>query len=222
MRQFVESQIHKLATLLKVVDIDFLIDGVVKNIQRLDVEKIMTSRTTLYVALTRFEDGKEVLISNRDSDIDLYEALRATAALPVLYGKQVALGASNFIDGGVVDAVPLFEAVKLGCTDVVVVTTSPLERRRTGYKGLQRLIRRLFVSGYPRKMRELLLDEEKLFNATMQVLQFGNGQYNGTRYAVVYPSEMTKLVSRTTIDRSRLLDCVELGRRDMLKLLTNK
>jgi len=72
----------------KRVDIDFLVDSVLKRKHPLNVQKLLRSPTTLHVVLTDAETGKKKVISNHRHFLKIYEELRATAAMPILYDKR--------------------------------------------------------------------------------------------------------------------------------------
>lgn len=58
------------------------------------------------------------------SEGELLPAVLASAALPAVY-PPVTIGGRRFIDGGVVDNVPIGRAVELGCTTIYVLHVGP-------------------------------------------------------------------------------------------------
>ena len=148
----------------KVVDIDFLVDQVLKKHKALNVQKVISSSSTLHIVLTDYLTSEEVILTNKDKNLDLMEAIRATAAMPILYNKVVPINGRGYIDGGLRDAVPLKRAIDIGCTDIVVVLTREPHFRRHAPNLLMRLIEIPFLRHYPDVTRNLLLSEDKLFN----------------------------------------------------------
>lgn len=203
-----------LTRIRRIVDIDFLIE-ILTSKKTLDVQRVRDSRSLLTVVLTDFVTGKAYPVTNKDIDVDLMEALRATAALPILYNKVVKIRERGYIDGGVVEGVPLVRALELGCTDTIVILTREPSFRRRRPHVLMRLLERPYLSGYSEAMRQVLLGEDVGFNRTMDLIQNGGSSPDVARIAVVYPSDMQKLVSRTTNDRKALLECALMGRNDM-------
>jgi predicted patatin/cPLA2 family phospholipase len=208
----------------RIVDIDFLVDSVIKGTRYLDSEAVTRSIAKICIPVTRADDGTYVIKSPHPSS-ELYEILRATSALPILFGKSVGLDdGKRYVDGGVVDSVPFLKAVELGCTDIVVVITSPLSRRRNGMTGLGKavMLGMATLFGYSKAIRRRLVEEDEHFNQTMAILQSEAGVYEGARFVVVHPSNLSRLVTRTTGERQRLQACVELGRSDMGRLLMSR
>lgn len=204
--------------LWKVVDIDYLVDGVLKAHKALNVKRVMESRAEIHITLTDFSTGAGAVVTNRDRGLDLMEALRATAAMPILYNRPVTVNGREYIDGGLTDGIPLKRAIDLGCTDILVVLTRDPSFRRVRPNFWLRLIERLFLSKYPELTRRAIFSEPETFNEAMKTIENRVNEKN-VRIAVVYPSDMSKMVSRTTNDRSELLDCALMARNDMRRLL---
>jgi predicted patatin/cPLA2 family phospholipase len=207
------------ARLRRIVDIDYLVDGVLKREKLLDVARVMTSGTELHIILTDAVSGEAVVVSNRDGTLDLMEALRATAAMPILYNKLVAVGSGHFIDGGLRDAVPVQRAIEAGCTEIVVVLTREPSFRRRRPSFLMRCVEAPFLRGYSEATRELILAEDDLFNRNMAIIMEPALVNFEGRITLVYPSDMRRMVSRTTSNRARLLECALMARDDMRRAL---
>lgn len=203
----------------KIVDIDYLVDGVLKSHKLLDVKTVMNSLSELHIILTDFVTSEAVEVTSRKKDLELFEAIRATAAMPILYNKIVPVNGGKYIDGGLRDAVPLLRAIKNGCTDIVIVLTREPSFRRKKPNLFMRLIELLFIKDYPSPTKELILAEDNLFNQTMDTIINPESINFDGRIAVVYPSDMKRMVSRTTNDRSKLLDCALMARNDMRNIL---
>jgi len=205
--------------LSKIVDIDFLVDGVLKKKKSLDLEKVKNSTSKLHIILTDYLSGKSTLITNRDTGIDLMEAIRATAAMPILYNKIIQVGGRGYIDGGVTDAVPVLRAIELGCTDILVILTREPSFRRQRQNWIMRLIELPFLRNYPQATKDAILSEDKLFNETMELIENPSQLDKSIRISIVYPSDMNKMVSRTMSDRNKLLDCALMARNDTRRVL---
>jgi len=178
---------------------------------------VLSSRTLLEVVLTNADTGLPEVVTNRDPNVDLYEAIRATAALPALYNRRVRIGDSYYIDGGFVDAVPVEYAVEKGASVVVAVLTRQTGYRRTEKGSFYKFVGRALARGQSSAVKALIGLEDPRFNRAMEILE-GRAE-KSVRPIVVWPSIASELVSRTTSDRSKLLACAEMGRRDMLAAL---
>jgi predicted patatin/cPLA2 family phospholipase len=204
----------------KVVDIDYLVDRALKVEMPIDLEELRNSPTLLEVVLTDAETGQPAIVTNRDTDLDFYEVIRATAALPALYNGRVQLRDRTYVDGGVVDAVPVVRAVDTGADRVLAVLTRSPDFRRVE-KGLAfRLIARSLARGQSHAVKSLLGRADSRFNAAMDLLQAAGGSAGHPEQWSVWPSDPDHLVSRTTFDKSKLQACADMGREDMATLLT--
>lgn len=200
-----------------VIDIDFLVDAVIGNSQRLDVEALGHNPITLEALLTRVPDAHGVWFNNRDHWRIWYEVLRATAALPIVYGKEVPVGHERFIDGGLVDPLPIRRAAEVGCTHALVVATVAPDKRRLGFRGVKRMMMSTLTRKLSAPIRDKLLNADTGYNTCMETLAPGHGLLDGTRFAVIRPSDWTRMASRLTNDRSQLEECAKLGQEDGLK-----
>lgn len=200
--------------LKKVVDVDFLVDSVLSKHKALNVQNVMDSNSTFHLIMTDYLTSEETVVTNRDKNLDLMEAIRATAAMPILYNKVVNVNGRGYIDGGLRDGVPLMRAIKQGCTDIIVVLTREPHFRRKRPTFIMRLIESPFLRHYPDRTKKLIISEDKQFNSTMDIIENPNSFDFKGRLAIIYPSDMEYMVSRTTHDRNKLLACALMGRND--------
>jgi predicted patatin/cPLA2 family phospholipase len=200
----------------KVVDIDYLVDHALKQFLPIDVAVLRTSRSDLHVVLTDATSAEARVIRVRDVsiDTDLYEVMRATTALPGLYDRSVPVGASRYVDGGTVDALPVVRAAEWGAQDILAVLTRPGGYRDSARGPLYRMAATLVARGQSPAVRAQLAGQDLLFNRAMDLLE-GRAQVAGLRCWGVAPSDPGRLVQRTTVNSAGLRRCAEMGRRDM-------
>ena len=202
----------------KIVNIDYYVDVVLKDLAPLNVPAIFASPTRLDVVLTDAETAEAVIVSNRDTTYDFKEVLRATAALPSLYNRRVLVGDRLYVDGGVADSIPLVYAADSGSSEILAVTTrAPGFRRREASRAFQ-LLARIMARHQSAAVRRKLGAEDLTFNRAMDLLE-GVEERRGIKAWCVRPSSSDRLVGRTTSDKSRLRDCADMGREDMCRAL---
>ncbi len=109
----------------KVIDIDYLFEKVVSHDKPLDVDKILSSRTKLFVAVIDKLTGAGTVIDMKATRTPLLSVLKAATALPVLYNRTVNIDGRPYMDGGLVIPFPIEQALANGCTDVLVLLTRP-------------------------------------------------------------------------------------------------
>jgi len=212
--------------LTKLVDIDYLVDSILKHPEfPLDVRAVINSPTILHVVVTDLHSAEAVEITSKDiagwdaSGKVFYELLRATSALPLIYGRAVEIAGGIYVDGGVSDAIPLLRAIAAGCTDITVVTTRNPGFRRTRKRGIKRILGSLLLSAYSKALRRQLLNEDLLFNKTMNLLQKPDELADKIRITWVSPSDDSRLAGRTTRGRDKLWDCAHMAREDVFRTL---
>lgn len=192
----------------KIVDIDFLIDLVVKNTIKLPVKYVNDAPTELEIVLTNIKTIEAEYLSTKNDTFDLYESLRATTALPVLYDKEVQILGKSYIDGGVSDYVPLNRAIKKGYKKIVVVLTSEFKRR----KNKVGLIRYLAFINKKDNLKRALLQKNKYFNDVIDAIK---SNHSDIEIVCISPSDAGRLVDTTTKDKELLLDCALMAIEDV-------
>ncbi len=220
----VETYIHHLTNgsfvnpfrLKKMVDIDYLVDHIGKQARPLHMEKLRTARTLLHISLTGYADGQTRYVTTREPDIDLWEAFRASAAMPILYNKSVKVGDGLYVDGSLRARVPIQRIVEQGCRYVVVILTMPPAHR---IKPRHRLIRSLSwpaTRRYSAELRQALFGEDVDYNTMKADLSCGNfpiaGCANGL--VVISPQRRAEIFSTITTDPGYLMRCALQARED--------
>lgn len=109
----------------KIMNVDYLIDTVLKVQEPLNIEAIQTSETGLYIPVTNCQNGQLEFKSNRGED-DIFEILRATKALPFFYGKTVAIGLDRYFDSPLSSRIEtcIPKAIELGATDIIAIASN--------------------------------------------------------------------------------------------------
>ncbi|HEX4774045.1 MAG TPA: patatin-like phospholipase family protein [Candidatus Saccharimonadales bacterium] len=205
----------------KKVDIDYLVDEVLKKDQPVDLNRLRTTNSQLHVVVTNAMTGRKEVLSAFDDLVELYEEFRATAALPLLYDKNVQIGQKWFVDGGVADLIPVDVAHQLGCTDIVIVMTQQIASYRFN-RHHTRLIKHLvrhFAKGKPQPLRKILPTNEKLLKANLRQLSH---PLKTVRVYVLEPSDEEILISLATTDKPKVKALAELGVKDMDSLLNRE
>jgi predicted patatin/cPLA2 family phospholipase len=106
LRHLNSREFINIARLWRIVNVDFAIDTAMKRHRPLKMEALRGSPSLLEIIVVNAETGRPEVITSRDDHYELYEVLRATAALPGLYNKKVQLGGARYVDGGL-SAYPL-------------------------------------------------------------------------------------------------------------------
>jgi NTE family protein len=114
------------------------------------LERFEDARVPLEVVATSLTDGRAKWFSNGS----VVDAVLASAALPSLLPPMHVDG-EIFIDGGVVDNVPISRAIKQGCTRIFVLLCGPLHYMpATPRRPVEALLTAFFIAVHTRFARE--------------------------------------------------------------------
>lgn len=198
----------------KRVDIDYVVDDILKQQLPLSIKNLEDSYSELHIILTNALTGRKEIISDHKLFIEIYEELRATAALPVFYDKRVLVNNKWYIDGGVSDLLPIDVAHQLGCTDIVVIMTQQVRNYRfdSRHSRLANHIFRHFAANQPQPVRKILPTNEKLLKTNLHSITH---PFKNTRIYLLEPSDEEMLITLATIDRPKVETFARLGASDM-------
>lgn len=207
----------------KIVDIDYLVDVALREYLPLDIDALRETATLLEIMVTDAETGELKVLANRDEEYDfydtIYEIIRATAALPGLYNKKVPVGSGVYVDGGATDSLPLIRTLNLYHPELVLaIVTRQAGYRTVDHSVFYRMVAKAIARGQSQAIKERLGCVDSTFNLAMDTL--AKKRANSTRVFGVFPSDASKLASRTTFDRSKLSECAKMGRQDMQDALS--
>lgn len=188
----------------KIVDIDYLFNTVVTKDRPLDTAKLLQAPSDFYIGVVKTATGETVLLKAKDHPKDILPILKASAAVPVVYNRSVAINSVEFIDGGLGNPVPLYEAIEHGCTDLLVFLTQPQSHNSAGPPLWDRwLFSRFCAYNNPALQRAF----EKGYSESYTCRQICFGRLpapKGVNIATFCPSNKGTLLARTTTDSKRL------------------
>ena len=202
--------------LRKLVDVDYMIDDLVRHTRPFNLPALLEASTELHIALADAEDASVHYVTNRSEDVDLWEAFRATGALPILYNRFVKIGERLYLDGSLSDGLSLPRLLAVGCRYIVVVLTKPLSFRNQGLSRPVRALAWWSTRRYSSALKRALFDVNHHFNRTMSVLAAPAQTYvqEAVRILVIAPRSEEHLVRCVTTDPRRLRRCARQGRAD--------
>jgi predicted patatin/cPLA2 family phospholipase len=185
----------------KIIDVDYLIDTVLRKEEPLDIHAIRRARTNLFIVVTKVETGSPEFYCMNESGKP-FELLRATKAHPLFYRKGVTIDGKQYLDGafGITPQTLVDFAISKGVERILFVSDAK-EKNRTA----ARLLR--FVARFaPRYVRATL------------------SRYPDTAPPPTTPANVRLIyipsgrlpAGRITRNRARLTRCFELGERDAL------
>ena len=140
--------------------------------------------------------------------MDDVEYIRASSSLPIV-SKNVHIDDNIYLDGGIVDSVPIRQSELMGNTKNVIVLTKPEGyRREPESKKMLALIKAKYVK-YP-KVYELMKNRHTVYNETFDYIE--EKEKNGEIF-VIRPS-VNMNIGRIEKDVAKLTDLYKLGYKD--------
>jgi predicted patatin/cPLA2 family phospholipase len=109
----------------QVVDLDELFDSIVRRERPLHVEKVLASPSQFFVVVADARTGESFLVNAHSSATPVLTLLKASSAMPLLYNGLVDVDGRQCFDGGLINPLPIMDAIENGCTDLLVLLTRP-------------------------------------------------------------------------------------------------
>ena len=157
--------LHSWLTTGNMINRDFAYDLLPRELDPFDEETFEQSKAAFYATITNMRTGQAeyVRITNTWQQMDV---IRASASLPIIC-QPVEWQGEKYLDGGLVDNIPLDKCIELGCDKIIIVLTRPLEYVRNDHiAGACRLF-------YPRHKALLRAIEQRndRYNARLQQIR---------------------------------------------------
>lgn len=170
-----------------------------------DYEAFKRYEGRAYAVVTNIVTGKPEYLRIRDMKADM-DAVRASASLP-LVSRNVKIGGSLYLDGGISDAIPIRKSILDGNRKNVVILTKEegFVRKPSSQLGLLKLR----YLRYP-KVYELMAKRHITYNDTMAFLE--KQQENGQAF-VIRPKTKSD-VGRIERDAEKMKALYEEGYKD--------
>jgi predicted patatin/cPLA2 family phospholipase len=205
--------LKRLPTRRSVMDLDFLVHRVFREIETLDLNAIRASATKFYIVSTDCGTGEPKYFDAHTDPI--LNALKASAAMPIAYRHPVVVEGRTYIDGGVTDPIPVRKAIEAGCEDITVLLTRP-----EGYRKkipFVNVLPRLYARRYPR-LAEAFLRRFEAYNRTVEAIESGKLP---ARLTVIRPRAKLP-VTRLTTSLPKIEAAIRQGFEDALQALGSK
>lgn len=169
-----------------------------------DEESFSKSKTDFYATVTNVETGKPEYLKIINATIQI-EELRASSSLPFC-SKIVKINDKLYLDGGISDAIPVEKCLEMGYDKVIVITTRPLNYRKT--KSNQ-LLPKIFYHRYPNFVKAINTRYQR-YNDTLDQLQELEKQ---NKIFVIRPSKLIK-IKRLEKNPDKMQEIYNLGLQD--------
>ncbi len=220
----VETYIHYLSKksfvnpfrVKRIVDIDYLVDQIGKRIRPLHLDTLLDSPTTLHISLTDHSHARTRWVTNRTPEIDIWEAFRATAAIPLLYNKSVKVGNGYYVDGSISARIPIEHMMTLDCRYIIVILTMPHDHRMTSTHTWLQSLTWPATRHYSPALKQAFFGEDSDYNVTKAHLAHQDPHVFGhdKRVIVISPHKFPEMFSTVTRNPRQLLQGALQARED--------
>ncbi|MCD7894771.1 MAG: patatin family protein [Erysipelotrichaceae bacterium] len=161
---------------------------------------------------TSLDNGSHVAFKDNECD-DIFQAIRASASMPIL-SKKVIVNDQSYLDGGCYVSIPVEYALKQEYKKIIVVRTRDKNYRKSTNVGLTEIVEKILYHHYPKFLHNLMTSSQR-YNSICDILDQLEKQ--GIIYVIAPSQEVT--VKRTEKDLEKLGDLYELGRDDVKRQL---
>lgn len=187
-----------------IMDLGYAIREINDKMLPINFEKFNASRTKFYTILTCAESGEAECIQPEPED--LIEAIIASCNLPYLTTTPAIYKGRKYVDGGVATPIPVQQAIDLGATKVVVITTRPRGFRKKQSSFFHKVMSPFFKDF--KNLKELLTKDYVIYNHNKYFIE--NFNSDKTELILIEPPE-DFMVDRLTTRRETLLQGYAMG-----------
>ncbi|NQZ59022.1 MAG: patatin family protein [Lentisphaeraceae bacterium] len=143
-----------------ILDLGFAIRDVSTIHVPLDIEALTKSRMKVFAGLTDIHAGEaEFLELNASNTID---ALICSCNIPYLSRSTVPYQGKEYLDGGIMDPIPVRKAIEMGANKIVLILTQPHGFRQGPRVFIKAILKRFF--GTSDKVEQMLRHEHTIYN----------------------------------------------------------
>lgn len=170
----------------------------------LDVQRVKGAPYPVFVTVVDADSGEVVYVDIRQAEHPTHW-VHAGAAIPIAAESPVELDGKRWIDGGLVDPIPIQRAIDDGHREIAAVLNRPAGERRAESGWALKLFARRFphLADHARRHHEY-------HNAAVRVCE---RPPRDVRIRLIRPARDTGL-SRTTRDIRKLTRAIDMGRHD--------
>lgn len=195
-----------------IMDLDYLLNEVYRQKEPLDLKALRETPVRFYVTATDCETGQAHYFNNHEDR--MLPALKATGAIPLIYRFAVIIEGRRYMDGGIVDPIPIQKALDEGCEEIWILLTRPPGYRKE--PPLLPLLPKIFGKRYP-ALATAMARQHLVYNQALGRIERGELP---CKIRIIRPSKPLP-VTRLRANKHRLLDAIQRGYRDALLALQN-
>jgi predicted patatin/cPLA2 family phospholipase len=192
-----------------VVDVEFVIRDMLVSLRPLAVTRVLGSRSRFGVAVADFDTATARLIDVHEGGPPLSSVLKAAIALPVYYNRLVRIDGFQAFDAGLCNPLPIGDALRAGCSHVLVLTSCPARHVDVPVPRWQRILFNLRFAHGDRAINAMFTNSWRVANASRNL---ANGDApSQANIATLSPTSarVTSITRDQQLLRATLIGCAK-------------
>jgi predicted patatin/cPLA2 family phospholipase len=197
-----------------IVSVEYLLDQVVDSEKPLDWEGVANARTRLHPIAFSTTRLDAVDLSPLESKLDVKEALRASARVPIFSGPPVTFRGDTYFDATMTRSIPYENAVQDQCTHVLVLRTRPLGTYRSSPSFIEKAITEPGLRKLDRRLIDIFHSRADRYREEVDDLESRAADPSETPHLLqVAPGSSDAVVGSLTRSRAAVLGGAMTGMR---------
>ena len=188
------------------VDFDFLFGELIAGRKPLALP-VPGSAPEVRLLATSLDELSLRVLTDFAGAVELHQAIRASAAMPLVAGPPAMFRGERMADGALIEAIPYQSALREGATHVLVLRSRPPRFRQPPY--LQ-LAERLAMRRHP-EVSDVLRDQPDAYNRQADELERLTLQVGESPVAQIAVPDHARIVGRFDPNPSRVVESLRLG-----------
>lgn len=188
-----------------VFGLDFMFGDIVKTLVPFDFEAFKNSEQELAIGATNCITGKIDYFYKSESSIkELFQSCIASSSMP-LAAKEVFIHGIPYMDGGIAESIPIYQALKDGYEKNIVVLTRNKGYRKRASKAIMLLAKKKYKN-YPNFLKAIE-NRYQIYNNTIDFIENLEKQ---KKVLIIQPTQPVT-VKRMEKNRKKLLEFYKQG-----------
>ena len=188
-----------------VFGLDFMFGDIVETLVPFDFQAFKNSKQELAIGATNCITGKiDYFYKSENSIKELFQACIASSSMP-LAAKEVFIHGIPYMDGGIAESMPIYQALKDGYEKNIIVLTRNKGYRKRASKTIMLLANKKYKN-YPNFLKAIE-NRYRIYNDTIDFIENLEKQ---KKVLIIQPTQPVT-VKRMEKDRKKLLEFYKQG-----------
>lgn len=183
---------HNFVNLLRpkeILNVDYLIDVFTTEETALEKNRVLNSKSNLIFSMIHYPRAEEVFFNSKEYPLELMNLIKASATIPAISNKKISINGEKYIDGAVVNPIPIHKAIELGCTDITVILTRSRKFIRKPSKFVYNNLSWSYFKDWPKASKDSLFERFSRVNEIYNFLWEHEGKNKDFKLKIIAPSK---------------------------------